>query len=205
MRSASICSRPALSKMIASAVASCAALRRRRRSRDVLRDAVAVEAEFLLLREDLKLVDGGGALDVARDDERAIAAFLEQLAELDGRGGLARAVEADHQDLERPRGGEVGGAFAEETDQFVVDDLDDLLAGGDALEDLLADALLLYALDEVACDLEVDVGGEERGAHLLERLRQFLGKFADAAEVAEGGAEFFVSDSNMGGKGELNH
>src|SRR5262249_26053733 len=73
-----------------------------------------------------------------------------------------------------------------------VDDLDDLLAGRDALDDFLADALLLHAVDELARDLEMNVGGEERGAHLLERLRHvFLGKFADPAEVTQGVAEFF--------------
>ena len=56
----------------------------------------------------------------------------------------------------------------------------------------MADAVGLDALDEFAGDLEVHIGREESGAHLLEGLRHvFFGKFADAAQVAEGVAEFF--------------
>ena len=40
-------------------------------------NAVAVEAEFLLFCEDLELVDGSGAIDVATDYEWAVAAFFE--------------------------------------------------------------------------------------------------------------------------------
>jgi len=101
-------------------------------------------------------------------------------------------VETDHQDLERACGGEGGGAFAEEADKFVVDDFDDLLARGDALEDFLADALLLHAVDEFADDFEMDVGAEESRADLFEGLGHvFFREFADATEVAESVAEFF--------------
>ncbi len=101
-------------------------------------------------------------------------------------------MQADHQDFQRPRRGETGRAFAEEPYEFVVDDFDDLLAGGDPLEDFLADALRLYALDEFARDLEMHVGGEEGGAHFLECVRHvFVGEFADASEIAERAAEFF--------------
>ena len=58
--------------------------------------------------------------------------------------------------MERPVAG------AEEADELVVDDLHDLLAGGEALQDLGANRLLADARDEVLDDLEVDVGLEER-------------------------------------------
>ena len=157
----------------------------------ILGRAVRVETEFLLLRQDFQLIDGGGAVDVGADDERAIAAFFEELAELGGRGGLARAVEADHQDFQRPHAGEFGRALAEQGDELVVDDFDDLLAGRDALEHILADALGLHARDEVAGDLEMHIGREEGGAHLSEGGRHvFFGEFADATEVTERGGEF---------------
>ena len=63
---------------------------------------------------------------------------------------------------------------AEQLDQLVVDDLHDLLARGEALEDLLPDGLLADALDEGPDDLEVDVGLEEGDAHLAERLLDVL-------------------------------
>jgi hypothetical protein len=50
-------------------------------------------------------------------------------------------VETDHEHLQRALRGEVGRAFAEQLHELVVDDLHDLLAGGDGLEDLLAGAL----------------------------------------------------------------
>ena len=43
---------------------------------DVLGGAVGVKAELFLLGENLKLVDGGGAVDVAGDDERLVAALF---------------------------------------------------------------------------------------------------------------------------------
>ena len=88
-------------------------------------------------------------------------------------------------------GGEIGRAFAEELDQFVVNDFDDLLAGHDALEHVLSHALLLNAFDELAGDFEVNVGGEEGGAHFLECVGHvFLGEFANAAQIPECAAEF---------------
>ena len=72
-----------------------------------------------------------------------------------------------------------------------MDDLYDLLAGRDALQDLLARALGLNALRKLPGDLEMDVRSEERGAHLGQgRSHVLLGKLADAAQVAQGGGEF---------------
>ncbi len=100
-------------------------------------------------------------------------------------------MEADHEDFEGAGGGEFGGAFAEEADEFVVDDFDDLLSGRDAFHDFLADDLLLHAVNEFAHDFEVDVGGEECGAHFFQGFGHvFFGEFAYAAEVAEGVGEF---------------
>ena len=75
--------------------------------------------------------------------------------------------------------------MAEEIDELVVDDFDDLLAGADALEDLLAQAFFFDAGDEFAGDFEVDIGAEEGGAHFLESDGHIvLGELADATEVA---------------------
>ena len=78
------------------------------------------------------------------------------------RRGLARALQADHRDDGRvARQVEDAVAGTEQLDELVVDDLDDLLAGGQAREDILADGLLANARDEVLDDLEVDVGLEQ--------------------------------------------
>ena len=98
---------------------------------NVLGGAVGVAGEVFLLGEGLQLVDGGGSVDVAGDEHGLAPVLGEALGELGGGGGLARAVEADEEDAQRAILAQVGGALAEELDEFVVDDLDDLLAGGD--------------------------------------------------------------------------
>ena len=62
--------------------------------------------------------------------------------------------------MERPVAGR------QERDQLVVDDLDHLLAGRQAVEHLVPDRPLADARHEVLDDLEVDVGLEQREADL---------------------------------------
>ncbi len=52
-------------------------------------------------------------------------------------------------------------AGSEEVHELVVDDLDDLLAGGEARQHVPADGLLADARNEVLDDLEVDVCFEQ--------------------------------------------
>ena len=78
-------------------------------------------------------------------------------------------------------------ARRQQVDQLVVDDLDDLLAGGQALEDLLADRPLADPRDEVLDDLEVDVGLEQRQPDLAHRgVDVGLADPAAAGQRAEG-------------------
>ena len=65
---------------------------------------------------------------------------------------------------------ELAGGAAERLDQLVVHDLDELLAGRQALRQLGADRALLHALDERAHDADVDVGFEQRDADLARDL-----------------------------------
>ncbi len=65
-------------------------------------------------------------------------------------------------------------------------DLDDLLAGRKAAEDLLADCPFLDPAYEVLDDLEIDVGFEERQAHFAHGLFDIiLFKDAPAPELLE--------------------
>ena len=71
-----------------------------------------------------------------------------------------------------------------------MDDLHDLLAGSQALQDVLAERALLDRVREVARDLEIDVRLEQREADLTHRLRDRLLVEAPAAtEPAEGGLQ----------------
>ena len=67
-----------------------------------------------------------------------------------------------------------------------MDDLDELLVGREGAQDILAHRLRLHPLDEVLGDLEVDVGFEQRHAHVAQRLLDVrLGDPAGAADLAE--------------------
>ncbi len=67
-----------------------------------------------------------------------------------------------------------------------MDDLHDLLAGRDGLEDRLADRPLLDALDELARDSEVHVGLEQDSPHLPQSLSDHgLGEHTPLPETAE--------------------
>ena len=108
----------------------------------------------------------------------------------DGRR-LARALEADEQDdrrvaleVERPVAGR------QERRELLVDDADDLLAGGEALEDVGADRPLADAGHEVLDDLEVDVRLEQGEPDLAHRgVDVGLADAAAAGQVGEGRRE----------------
>ena len=68
-------------------------------------------------------------------------------------------------------GGRSGGdqplaILAQDADQLLVGDADDRLRRGQRVEDVLAHGALAHGGDEVLGDLEVDVGFEQRAAHL---------------------------------------
>jgi len=106
------------------------------------------------------------------------------------------ALKPDHQD----RGGRVvdlqlarfGVVAGEDMDELVMDDLDDLLTGGDRLRDRLAGGLLLNRLHEVAGHGQRDVGFEKRDSDLAEgRLDVVLRKRALPRQPVEDTAEAF--------------
>ena len=84
------------------------------------------------------------------------------------------------------RRGQARRLAAEQFHQVVVDDLGDLLGGGDALGDLAANCSLTHRRDELAGDPEVDVGFEECHADFPQgRVHVLFGQASAAAEVAE--------------------
>ena len=152
-----------------------------------------VEADFDGFGDDFELLAGGGAVDVDRDEHGAMAAFFEPGGEFAGGGGFAGALEAGHEDDGGRLGGEfeAGRVFAEEGDELVADDLDDLLGGREGGEDLCADGFLADVLDEVADDVEIDVGFEEGYADFAQGVGDvFFSERALAAEGLEGTLEF---------------
>ena len=98
--------------------------------------------------------------------------FLQPCGELAGGGGFAGALQAGHQDDRRRLRGELEarGVLAEERDQFVAHDLDDLLGRRERGQHFLADGLVADVLDQVLDDVEVDVGFEQRDADFAQGL-----------------------------------
>ena len=135
----------------------------------------------------LELLDGGGALEVARHQQRMTAALLQALGDLAGGGRLARPLEAAEHDHRRPAvGAQLRPLLAEQRSQLVADDLDHLLRRGEALEDLLAERPLAHPLDERLDHPEMDVGLEEDHADLAQRrVERFGGDPSLALEPVE--------------------
>ena len=144
------------------------------------------------LAEHAQLLDRGRTLEVGADEQRSAVLALEQLGQL-GRGGrLPGALQArHHHDARRlRRRRELAGGAAEGLDQLLVDDLDDLLRGAEALGDLGALRPLLHPPDEVAGDDDVDVGLEQRHPQLATDLVDLLvGELPAAAELGEDAVE----------------
>jgi hypothetical protein len=102
---------------------------------DRVADAVAGDGRVHLdagpAAEHLELVDRVRALQVRRDQHRLVALRLEPAGQLAGQRGLTGALQAGEQDDGRRLLGELQPAAlaAEDVDELLVDDLDDLLAG----------------------------------------------------------------------------
>ena len=131
-----------------------------------------------------------GPVDVGGDQIRTAPALRLQVAgELGDRRRLAGALQADDHDHHRRRRREVelDGAVAHQLGQLGADDLDEVLLGRQAAEHLLAERLAAHALGEVARDLEVDVGLEQRQAHLAHGVLDVaLGDLAVPAQPLDG-------------------
>ena len=124
-------------------------LDRRAGHRDRVADAVAglggEDGHADALAVDLELLDGVGALEVGGDQHRGLALLLEPQRELGRQRRLAGALEAGEHDDRRAGLGvaQPAGLAAEDRDELVVDDLDDLLGRVERPADLLAAGALL--------------------------------------------------------------
>lgn len=161
-------------------------------ARFVAGDFAFVEIGVDGLSDDAELLAGSGAVDVDGDEHGPVAGLLEPLGKLGGGGRLTGALEASHEDDGGRLGGflEAGGVAAEDVDELVVDDLDELLGGGERGGDLGAHGAGADVLDEGVDDGEVHVGLEESNADLAEGVADvFVGDGALATEVFEGTLE----------------
>ena len=123
----------------------------------------APETRFRLRGHALELVDRRRTIDVGARQHRALALLAEPQRQLPGEGRLARALKAreqeDRRQVRRARQGH--RRLAEQLDQLVVHDPDDLLARREALQHLVADRPLFHAGDELLHHVELDVRFEQ--------------------------------------------
>src|SRR5690606_7808780 len=156
-----------------------------------------------LVAEDLELLARGGALGVGGDEEHASALALVAVGELARGGRLAGALQAHQQpDVAVRLEDRLDALAAEGLDQLLVDDRDYPLVGLEGHQDLRADRLLLHAPRELAGDLEVDVGLQQRDAHLAQgRLHVRLGEASAAPQAAYDRLESVAQALEHGPKG----
>ena len=118
---------------------------------------------------------------------------MSRARELRRGGRLTRALQADHHDDRRRNGAELEpfAPLAEHDGELVVDDLDELLARRNGAQLRDADRLLLDALEELARQLEVDVGLEQDAANLPQAFLDVgFGQDAATAQARKGRFEF---------------
>ncbi len=144
------------------------------------------------LTDDLQLADGAGTLEVTRDEQRRVALILQPLGQLAGEGGLTGALQTGQHDHGRRRLRELQASrlTTEDADEFLVDDLDDLLRRVERGRDLGALRALLDLGDEGADDGERDVGLEERETDLAARgVDVGSGESTLATQILEGSGQ----------------
>jgi hypothetical protein len=152
-----------------------------------------------LFGEGAQLVDRGRPVHVGRDHHHLLLApLLQMLGELADRGGLARALQAGHQDDGRRRHvqREIARGRSHHRRELVTHDLDQRLARRQRLQYFLADRTHLDAFDQRLHHRQRDVGFEQRDAHVAGRFADvFLGQPSASTQTLDGrgqaGAERF--------------
>ncbi len=145
------------------------------------------------LGDDFELFARGRAVDVDRNQHGPVAALLEPRGQLAGCGGFAGALQPGHQNDRGRLGCEVKtrGVFAEQRNQLVAHDLDHLLGGRERGEHFVRHGLRADVLDQVADDVEVDVGLEQSHADFAQSFGNvFFSERALAAKAFEDALEF---------------
>jgi hypothetical protein len=133
--------------------------------------------------ENGELVDSGGPMEVASNEEGRAALRFSKAGQLGRGGGFSRAIEAHDENARGLVEIELRGVASEECAEFLVEDFYDLLAGGYAAENSFAKGLFLDLGYEILRNLEVDIGIEQGEPNLSECVGDI--RFADLALAAE--------------------
>jgi len=121
-----------------------------------------------LFAQHTQLFHRGRTVDVQRGHQHALfLARLEHQAQLGAGGGLARTLQAHHQDRRGRRTKiERNIVAAQRLHQHVMDDLDDLLAGRDRADDIFANGAGADLFNKVLHHRQRHIGVDQGGAHL---------------------------------------
>lgn len=152
--------------------------------------------------DDLELLDGIGALQVGRHEQGLVTLRLQPAAELAREGGLTGTLQAGEHDDGRRSLGEPQPArvTAEDLDELLVDDLDDLLGRVEGLVDVGAAGAFPELGDEGTHDRQRDVGLQQRDPDLPRAgIEVSVGEPALAAEPLERRLEAILKCREHGG------
>src|SRR5581483_1385420 len=115
-----------------------------------------------------------------------MSAIFEPVRKLSGSGCFTGTLQSGHEHDSRWLRSKLysRGIFAENLDELVANDLDDLLAGRKGCHHLLADGFRLHLVDELLYHFEIDVGFEKGQPQLAQRLLHVL--FVENSLPAQG-------------------
>ena len=147
-----------------------------------------------LFAADLQLLNGGGTVNVAGDQQRILPLPLHQSGQLAAVGGFTRALQTHQHDDCRAVGVDVDmlGIAAHELAKLLVDDLNDHLGRGQGFQNVGADAALGDGFGKILDHLVADVRFQQCHANLphgLLHVRLFQASLA--AQFFEGRGNFF--------------
>ena len=146
-----------------------------------------MNGNFNFFSDNFQLVNGGGTVNVTGNQQDFLSIVTQFESQFAGGRGFTAAVETDqHNNGGFSAGGKFGNAAAQEFNQLVVDDFDDLLTGGHAFDNFLTDAFIADGFDEFADDLQIDVSLEQGKADFAHGLGDiFLCQRALSTEFTE--------------------
>ncbi len=112
--------------------------------------------------QNFELLNGGRPIDIGSDKQGALAVLFEPQRQFGGHRRLTCALQSDKHDGERGIAGKIERrSCTQQLDEFVVDDLYDLLGGSQAVHDFLAHGAGADAVDELFDYLEIHIGFEQ--------------------------------------------
>ena len=151
----------------------------------ILGARLGVHGHIQLLADDVQLFDGGRSLQVGRDKHGLRLALHQRSRQLAAGGGLAGALQAaQHQNVQVLPQVQRGIHRPQDGDQLLLDNPNQLLAGIQGQQDLLAQGLFGDRGHEVPHDIDADIGLQQGLLHQRQTIAHIgFGQLALAAQA----------------------